>query len=119
MRRREPVLHRPTVIDDDGERLFGVRKRQQVVRVVSAEAPQQRWSDTQAGSTRVTSAASASRYDAGGGSRPERQRDAVQHDRRDGPRPLQHCERAPAADHEVLGDHLEPVGRAVPARTSG
>jgi hypothetical protein len=58
----EPFLHGQDALYDVVERLLGVWQGQQVMRVVAADTAPARWSEIQAGSYRVASDSSASRY---------------------------------------------------------
>ena len=106
----EPVLNPTDALRDVGQRLVRVWQRQQVMGVVTSEgAPAQVLRDPgrleAVGQLReLVQVAVVQRVGTA-----EVHRDAVQDDGCQRARLLEHVERAPAADHEVLRDHLEPV----------
>src|SRR5882724_10586454 len=106
----ESVLHRLHPLDDVLERLLGVRQREQVVRVVTANAApaevigHPRGCDAIDERTQRVEVPVAQRI-----GRAERQGHPVQDHRTARARSLEHGQRPAAVDHEVLRDRLEPV----------
>jgi hypothetical protein len=111
----EPVLHAAHALHHVRERLLGIRQRQEVVRVVPADAPP---AEVVRDPRRLDAVGEVRELGEVGViqriGRTERQRHAVQHDRRHRPGALEHAERAATPDHEVFGDRLEPVGACRP-----
>ncbi len=107
----QPLLHVADSRRGRGHRFFGERQREQIVRVMPSErAPAKMVGDPrglEAADQRqqVVEVALADRIDAA-----DIERNAMQDDRSGRPCALENLQRPPAADHEVLGDYLEPVG---------
>src|SRR5262245_36291962 len=107
----ERVLDLADAIDDVRQGLVGVRQWQEIVRVPAAvTTPAEmvrhpRRLDPLAQAPELTEIAGVQRI-----ARPDRQRHAVQHDRRVGADPFQDRQGTAPANHVVLADDLEPVG---------
>ena len=110
MRRPEPLLDVTDAVGHVSQRLVGVRQGEQVVGVVASEGtPAQVLGDPcrlepADQSLELAQVTLVQRIAAA-----EVHRHAVEHDGRQRARLLEHSERPPAGNHEVLRDHLEPV----------